>query len=273
MSSTKTAETSYKGKDGLYYASYQKMRAANIRHNNRTLKQKGLDPETIANCLPKPASTKKTPRRAAVVTPVHPTRRSRRKRGPPEFLPLQFDDLLPSPGKTRVKKRKVSSSMTALSEAERNALKAEEKWLDALEDYLVDEEGLSKPNYRSVMRQVEKLVSGIGITYHHWEEGVYFMKGRKITLNDDFNKLYDEAVDFEDEHGKDLGNGKFPRQSKRWSGAPLLYFVPFFFSLQHIVCLKVGCLDIPSRNWGISSTIAFNSSRIDQRKHKVKGAS
>jgi len=57
------------------------------------------------------------------------------------------------------------------------------------------------------MRQVKKMVAGIGITYHHWKSGVIFGEGKKVSLSDDLETLYNEAVDFEDIHGKDLGNG------------------------------------------------------------------
>jgi len=36
---------------------------------------------------------------------------------------------------------------------------------------------------------------------------VYFKKNKPVKLSSDFDKMYDEAVDFEDEHGRDLGNG------------------------------------------------------------------
>jgi len=79
-----------------------------------------------------------------------------------------------------------------------------------MESYLRHEEELSSQNLRSVMRQVEKLVSGVGITYHHWrDETVVFGKNRKggITLAEDFEALHVQAIDFENEHGRDLGNG------------------------------------------------------------------
>ena len=76
-----------------------------------------------------------------------------------------------------------------------------------MEVYLRKEEELSAQNLRSVMRQVEKLVSGVGITYHHWNESVVFAANTKIKLQDDFDALHGQAQDFEDEHGQDLGNG------------------------------------------------------------------
>ena len=58
-----------------------------------------------------------------------------------------------------------------------------------------------------VMRQVRVLVSGKGIYYKHWDEGVSCFKNRSITLATDFVKLWEEAKDFENKHGRDRGNG------------------------------------------------------------------
>ena len=77
-----------------------------------------------------------------------------------------------------------------------------------MEDYLIAHEHLSPQNLRSVMRQVEKLVSGKGISYSQWEDHVLFASGRPIQLSDDMQEWYEQAVQFEDEHGRDKGNGK-----------------------------------------------------------------
>ena len=95
----------------------------------------------------------------------------------------------------------------SLTQEERLQLRQQVDWLDQMEAYLIDEEHLSRQNYRSVMRQVEKLVQGTGVTYSHWDESTYFCEGSRVTLCDDFDALYKEACDFEDEHGKDRGNG------------------------------------------------------------------
>ena len=58
-----------------------------------------------------------------------------------------------------------------------------------------------------MIRQVTKLVTGVGVDYHHWPAGVVFRKGEPVTLQDDLAEIKEEAKDFEAEHGRDLGNG------------------------------------------------------------------
>ena len=57
------------------------------------------------------------------------------------------------------------------------------------------------------MRQVTKLVTGVGVDYHRWPAGVVFRKGEPVTLQDDLAEIKEDAKDFEAQHGKDLGNG------------------------------------------------------------------
>ena len=65
----------------------------------------------------------------------------------------------------------------------------------------------SSDNARHVMRQVALLVSGSGITYHHWKAGVCFKSQVQVSLADDLDMLYEEAQAFQNKHGQDLGNG------------------------------------------------------------------
>ena len=58
-----------------------------------------------------------------------------------------------------------------------------------------------------MIRQVTKLVTGVGVEYHHWPAGVVFRKGEPVTLQDDLAEIKEEAKDFEAQHGRDLGNG------------------------------------------------------------------
>ena len=74
-----------------------------------------------------------------------------------------------------------------------------------MSDYLKEVENLSPQNLRNVMRQVEKLVSGSGVTYHHWAPDVVFRC--KVTLKHDFHELHTQAADFESKYGKDRGHG------------------------------------------------------------------
>ena len=86
-------------------------------------------------------------------------------------------------------------------------------WIQEMELYLKDVEHLSYPNYRNVLRQVEKLITGTGITYTHWQDNVSFPTSEDhpnpISLSDDMDQLYIEALEFETEHGRDLGNGTY----------------------------------------------------------------
>jgi hypothetical protein len=65
----------------------------------------------------------------------------------------------------------------------------------------------SHDNARSVMRQVYRLVSGQGVTYHHWPDGTIFLPKVCVTLDMNLNDIFDQAVDFEAAHGRDKGNG------------------------------------------------------------------
>ena len=100
-----------------------------------------------------------------------------------------------------------------LTDAQRETLESSGAWLDELETFLLRTphgrlgKVCSDDNARSVMNQVRKLVSGAGIDYHHWPEGVAFRGGHPVTLADDFVAMYANALEFEDEHGRDLGNG------------------------------------------------------------------
>ena len=58
-----------------------------------------------------------------------------------------------------------------------------------------------------MIRQVTKLVTGVGVEDHHWPAGVVFRKGEPVTLQDDLAQIKEDAKDFEAEHGRDLGNG------------------------------------------------------------------
>ena len=58
-----------------------------------------------------------------------------------------------------------------------------------------------------MIRQITKLVTGVGVDYHRWPAGVVFRKGEPVTLQDDLAQIKEDAKDFEAQHGKDLGNG------------------------------------------------------------------
>jgi hypothetical protein len=105
----------------------------------------------------------------------------------------------------------VSPSVSPYSLGDRAALAARYpdaiSWLADMKDYLDVKQGLSVYNSRNVMRQVEKLVAGTGVWYEHWDDHMCFGKGQRVDLSWDFEELLVHAQDFEDEHGKDWGNG------------------------------------------------------------------
>lgn len=227
MSTQPTKRFVYRACDGLYYDSYEKMRDANVRANKKRLNELGLDDARTALKKSKPAK----PKRNTSPKPPSPTavRRSKRVRNvTPDNLGLKYSDrdlfddeddfvvggravIHPvTKKKLPIKRRKKTSDDyegPILTPKERASLKGRKDWLQDFEAYHASR--LSDQNFRSVIRQVAKMVSGAGVTYHHWDDGVFFMKGRKIGIEDDFDLLYDEAVEFEEEHGRDLGNGTF----------------------------------------------------------------
>jgi len=217
---TNSADTSpHVAKDGKVYESYERMREANIRYNEELLKSKGLDAASFADMLSKakahskrqqkPKQQQEQEQQSKLNVDHSMQRRSARKRKTPEFLSLDYDEPL-SNAKSRSagKKARKLAPISTLSEEDRENLRTEVDWLDDMEKYLIEEEKLSIANQKSVMRQVEKLVSGTGVTYGRWADNIIFAKGISVTLSDDFETMYDEAVEFENEHGRDLGNGE-----------------------------------------------------------------
>ena len=208
-----TDEHTFKAKDGLYYKSYEAMARANKQANEQRIKNLGLDSYSGSSSR----------RKLAVVTPTkkrreqqiqQPTRRSRRvAKEPVLFVP----DLPPTEGmETHTKpKRRLIRPVTPETDVIASPKLAKlgklypdaEVWMAEMEKYLIEQEQLSNQNHRSVLRQVEKLCSGAGVTYHRWPGQIYFCKGERLALSWDMNALYDRAVEYENEYGRDLGNG------------------------------------------------------------------
>ncbi|KAH8091638.1 serine/threonine kinase [Aureococcus anophagefferens] len=81
--------------------------------------------------------------------------------------------------------------------------------MDAFEEFLTDEHPISEDNRRQVMRQAEKLVSGQGVATTRRPTagaGGRLPQGRAGPASDIIQVIAD-ARDFEDEHGRDHGNG------------------------------------------------------------------
>ena len=66
---------------------------------------------------------------------------------------------------------------------------------------------ISQANARTVIRQVKLMVSGAGVGYHHWPSDIFWRKGQPVTLEEDFDVLKEEAIQMENDYGRDLGNG------------------------------------------------------------------
>ena len=146
-----------------------------------------------------------------VVTPTPRRISVRLQKLPPSHLKVlpQKEKITPSPKQRKIQKNKKHRFNDTLTEEERTQLRKDVVWLDEMETYLKDEENLSWENYSSVMLQVEKLASAKGITYPHWAAGTYFYKGSQVTLSYNFYEMLEEAGAFEDEHGRDKGNGTY----------------------------------------------------------------
>jgi len=213
----------YTTKDGRTFNDYQAYVAHKRRINDQVIRSLGLEKPLLS--LNKTPKKKNTKRKKATTPESSVRRRSKRLQNEAaapsaadalksytslDLVLLGEDDEDPIRRRSRNKKKqKKSRRQSELSPQERQTLRSTCNWLDDMESYLRHEEELSSQNLRSVMRQVEKLVSGVGITYHHWrDETVIFGKNRKgIPLAEDFEALHVQAIDFENEHGRDLGNG------------------------------------------------------------------
>jgi hypothetical protein len=241
MSTIMDETNTFLARDGLYYATYQEMRNANVRDNEKRLKALGLDKKLVpvqkrklgSNHISSSSSSSSNNNnnnkrnKTGDSNTTNPVRRSNRVRRVTPEIPLGLDEDPFEPSRA-TKKSKVrrsstsnnvgtgtsvvtaaesSSSSRSLSEEDRNKLKNLPDWVNDMEIYLRDEENLSRQNVSSVMRQVAKLATGVGISYSRWDDNVIFAKDRSIDLSDDLDTLYVEAIDFEDEHGRDLGNG------------------------------------------------------------------
>jgi hypothetical protein len=228
----------YQSKNGLWYDEYQKMVNANIADNKNHLRKLGLldldkssrtkllmlaDVDGSASDLRK-RSVKSRKVSSAVAAAVEPVRRSSRKRNvEPENSGLTEADFIASLQQQRLKKKNSISatkrivscgksdyvSYFSLTEEQRTELSKipRERWVEDMREYLLHDEGLSASNCASVMRQVIKLASGVGVTYGRWPDGVAFGRRRRIDMGANFDEMLDGAVDFENEHGADLGNG------------------------------------------------------------------
>jgi hypothetical protein len=219
MSTKETKKSPFKAKDGLWYPTYAGMATANRMANEEHLRSKGLLEAVMALKKPKKTASPKN-HQPAVVTPTPPVRRSSRRmrQSPPEYkgVDLFSEEQRPHPPK-KIKmsrpKRIIVANKETLSDEDYEKLRSVPDWLEDMEEWLRTvphgngNKVVSRDNAASVMRQVTKLVSGVGITYHHWSEGTFFKRGKNIHLHTKMEELYDQAVEMEQKHGRDKGNG------------------------------------------------------------------
>jgi hypothetical protein len=243
-----TKSHSFQAKDGCWYPTYMEKVTANRAYNDAVLKSKGLldtvatiqkqQQQQRRTTNNKNTSENRPPR---IVTPVRrssristkdddPTTASKRKFQALEFnaddTPIlqprrrnQEEHLVSTPPPAK-KQRRTSQSVVSyeytLSDQESLALQQleEASWLNDMDHWLRTvphgnaHKVVSADNARNVMNQVRKLVTGEGITYHHWaSSSVSFKKGISIHLGQNMEELFQQAQDMEDTHGRDLGNG------------------------------------------------------------------
>mmetsp|Transcript_6122 Transcript_6122/g.11605 ORF Transcript_6122/g.11605 Transcript_6122/m.11605 type:complete len:463 (-) Transcript_6122:1739-3127(-) len=111
----------------------------------------------------------------------------------------------------KVDRTGLKSIADAKNRAALEAGNMDERYLAKFREFLRYHDKISDQNERSVMRQIGKLARGEGIRYesslYGWEEGRYFMRGRKITPLDDIPDLMEKGQECEKNWGRDHGNG------------------------------------------------------------------
>ena len=126
--------------------------------------------------------------------------------------------ITPSPPAKKKKTKKANpgraSSKTSTPRPRKLNLNPENEWEGDMLHWLLNvphgssQKTCSQANAQQVIRQARKLLSGSGIPYKHWPDGVAFAKDEDITLDDtDFDHLHKRAKAFEQEYGRDKGNG------------------------------------------------------------------
>lgn len=223
MSKTQTKTHIHRAKDGLYYQDYMSMREANMKFNNAHLNSLGLGKSFNEKTRKTPPSNKNKKKRKAppITLSGGEVRRSNRVRMvTPEFTLLP-DGIAEPRKRPKVSPGSRSNVQRKLEFCELEALKNLPDWLDGMETFLLNvphgnsNKVVSRDNARSVMKQTRRMVSGMGVEYHHWKEGVVWKKGVKIDLSMDFDALHEDATQFEAIHGRDLGNGWLMRHAIR----------------------------------------------------------
>ena len=185
---------------------YELHRNKRIKENQAFLAALGLGDD--GQKLPKKPRAK--PKRKREVE-EHEKRRSVRLQGGPAPIerladdPRSYTDFEES--RQRRKRPRVEASPLTDEQRERLGVFCMETLYDWLGTTTQFHKAISPDNRKTVIRQVTKLVTGVGVDYHHWPAGVVFRKGEPVTLQDDIEQIKEDAKDFEAQHGRDLGNG------------------------------------------------------------------
>lgn len=81
-------------------------------------------------------------------------------------------------------------------------------WVASMARWLECEQHMSSRNAKSILGQVCKLATGKGIAYpKYWPDNVVFYGGRVVTLEYNFDVMMEQAKDYEQAFGEDLGHG------------------------------------------------------------------
>lgn len=254
--SSKVLTDSHKflSKDGFYYATYTDYVAANVSHNQKILKEKGLDEQSLRKIRTSVTTIQAKKRRANIHSSTireqqkdhlnqlefsssrRSTRLQKKLRGDTidskddnenNLDPSEYDSSLVEAdgtfrkskvlgnGRKKLLKRSQTTTTTdshmvlSANELEQLRCVPNEVWVTQMDEYLHRIEQISIPNRQSVMRQIQKLVDGTGISYKHWPDDITYEHDSYWTLGTDTVAKYEEAIRYENEYGRDLGNGNF----------------------------------------------------------------
>jgi hypothetical protein len=228
MGSTMRTEThNFSGWSSLWFESYQHAAACKSAFNKQFINVKlGITGDTKNGLKRNEKQAVRVPKDPKIRRPENAAalelRTSRRiaKLAVPEPLTLPEDDAA-ARSKSSQKPRKVYTVSTSSAKLLPSELELLDKfcsessdWLGDFDTYLEHVERISDANKRNVLRQVKRLVKGDGIGYKHWGEGVVFKAPAGLRLGVDMVQLYDQAEEFEIEHGRDLGNGTFHKKCR-----------------------------------------------------------
>ena len=163
---------------------YELQRNERIAANQAFLETLGLG-GTGQKLPKKPSAPRKRKRKGE-----EPERRSVRLQGGPAPIerladdPRSYDDFMES-RKRRKRAPRVEPSPLTDKQLDRLGEFCMEECYDFLGTTTKYHKEISHDNRKTVIRQITKLVTGVGVDYHRWPAGVVFRKGEPVTLQDD----------------------------------------------------------------------------------------